>query len=211
MPRCRAAAASQREKNFYAQRPLPCGPPFDRPPGGDHARMPGNIRKPAAEKKKASVRRHPPHRGIRSIQGECSPPLNAQTGRHPTTPVSRGAKAIPAQRERRSRRAYRPRSGKMRADLPPAASGGQGTRHATATPAATRTRGSTGVVGGVEGHAPLTPCPSPGGDHAQMPGSSRKPAAEKRKKEENRPPRQASSVSRTTSRMSGSLRISSMS
>ena len=33
-------------------------------------------------------------------------------------PASRGAEAIPAQRERCSRRAYRPRSGKMRADCP---------------------------------------------------------------------------------------------
>ena len=40
-------------------------------------------------------------------------------------------------------------------------------------------KGSTGVVGGVEGLAPLTPCPSPGGDHARMPGNSRQPATRK--------------------------------
>ena len=45
--------------------------------------------------------------------------------------------------------------------LPPAASGSRGIRHTTGTPFATRTRGSTGVVGGVEGPAPLTPCPPP--------------------------------------------------
>ena len=93
----------------------------------------------------------------------------------PTSPASRGAEAIPAQRERRSRRAYHPRSGKMRADLPPAASGGQGIRHATGTPATTRT-GEYGVVGGVEGLAPLTPCRSPrrrpSPDAGQYPQSS---------------------------------------
>ena len=210
MPRCRAAAASQREKNFYAQRPLPCGPPFGRPPGGDHARMPGNIRKPAAEKKKASVRRHPPHRGIRSIQGECSPPLNAQTGRHPTNPASRARRRSPRSGSAAAGAHIARNAGRC---APTAPCGERQSRYTTYGSAALRhaDKGSTGVVGGVEGHAPLTPCPSPGGDHAQMPGSSRKPAAEKRKKKENRPPRQASSVSRTTSRMSGNLRISSMS
>ena len=29
----------------------------------------------SGKKKKAPVRRHPPHQGIRSIQGECSPPI----------------------------------------------------------------------------------------------------------------------------------------
>ena len=44
-------------------------------------------------------------------------------------------------------------------------------------------KGSTGVVGGVEGLAPLTPCPSPGGDPARVPGRSRQNVAEIKKKE----------------------------
>ena len=44
-------------------------------------------------------------------------------------------------------------------------------------------KGSTGVVGGVEGLAPLTPCPSPGGDPARMPGNSRQKVAEIKSKE----------------------------
>ena len=56
-PRCRAEAAIQREKNFYAQRPRPCGPPFGRSPGGDHARMSGSSRYPAAEKKERKEER----------------------------------------------------------------------------------------------------------------------------------------------------------
>ena len=74
--------------------------------------------------------------------------------------------------------------------LAPAASGELGTRDTTEPPSTTRTRGSTGVVGGVEGHAPLTPCPSPGGDHTQMPGSSRKPAAKKENPVRRHPPHQ---------------------
>ena len=76
-----------------------------------------------------------------------------------TTPASRGAEAIPATRERSSRRAYRPRSGKMRADLPPAASDGQGTRQATATPAATRDKGEYGGRRGCRGARPSHPLP----------------------------------------------------
>ena len=54
---------------------------------------------------------------------KCSPLAGARAVTSPTSSASRGAEAIPAERERRSRRAYHPRSGKMRADLPPAASG----------------------------------------------------------------------------------------
>ena len=123
----------------------------------DHARMPGRSRKPTAEKKgrklpakKVCARRAPagedtpPTGGSLSIQGKCSPPVRRRTKEKPAASASRGAEAIPATRERRSRRAYHPRSGKMRADWPPAASGGQGTRHATVTPSTTRTRGVRG-------------------------------------------------------------------
>ena len=55
---------------------------------------------------------------VYSHTGEDASPLNAKAEKNPTSPASRGAEAIPAQRERRSRRAYHPRSGKMRADCP---------------------------------------------------------------------------------------------
>ena len=210
--------------------------------------MPGRSRKPAEEKKgrklpakKECSRRAPagedtpPTGGSLSIQGKCSPPVRRRTKEKPAASASRGAEAIPARRERRSRRAYRPRSGKMRADLPPAASGGQGTRHAAATPAATRDKGEYGGRRGVEGLAPLTPCPisavdarkapaspnghGPAGRHsvarreATTPGCRAEASIQRQKKRKKKapPPRQASSVSRTTSRMSGNLRISSMS
>ena len=187
--------------------------------------MPGRSRKPTAEKKgrKLPVKKEcsrrapagedtPPTGGSLSIQGKCSPPVRRRTKEKPAASASRGAEAIPATRERRSRRAYRPRSGKMRADLPPAASGGQGTRHATATPAATRDKGEYGGRRGGRGARPSHPLPpaaqatTPGcrveaaiqrkrkrekgkgklllsrraGDHAPMPGRSRKPTAEKK-------------------------------
>ena len=53
-----------------------------------------------------------------SCRRSCSPPRNAKAEKNPTSPASRGAEAIPAQRERRSRRAYHPQRGKMRADCP---------------------------------------------------------------------------------------------
>ena len=80
--------------------------------------------------------------------------------KNPTNPASRGAEAIPAQRERRSRRAYHPRV--VREDarrLPHAASGGQGIRHATATPAATRDKGEYGGRRGCRGACPSHPLP----------------------------------------------------
>ena len=218
--------------------------------------MPGSSRKPAEEKESPFPSGKNVHAGENHHAGNETPRWSGHGLGKTTTPASRGAEAIPATRERSSRRAYRPRSGKMRADLPPAASDGQGTRQATATPAATRDKGEYGGRRGCRGARPSHPLPpaaqattprcraeaaiqreknfyaqrprpcgppfgrSPGGDHARMSGSSRYPAAEKKerkeerkegRKEENRPPRQASSVSRTTSRMSGSLRISSMS
>ena len=137
-----------------------------------------------------------------SCRRRCSPPPNAKAEKNPTSPVSRGAEAIPATRERRSRRAYHPRSGKMRADLPHAASGGQGTRHATVTPSATRKRGSTGVVGGVGGLAPLTPCRQP--RRLPHPDAGLKPQASgnKKRKKRKRPaqghPSEGSSARRST-------------
>ena len=79
----------------------------------------------------------------------------------PTSPASRGAEAIPAKRERRSRRAYHPRSGKMRADLPLRRAADKALDMRQRCPPPHVTRGSTGVVGGVEGPAPLTPCRQP--------------------------------------------------
>ena len=63
-----------------------------------------------------------------------------------TSPASWGAEAIPAKREDARR-------------LPPAASGGQGIRHATVTPAATRTRGEYGGRRGCRGARPSHPLP----------------------------------------------------
>ena len=100
-------------------------------------------RPPSRERKPFIVtpfaHRKSPHRR------RCSPSFNAKAAKNPVSPASRGAEAIPAQRERRSRRAYRPRV--VREDarrLPPAASGSQGTRHTTVTPFAIRTRGVRG-------------------------------------------------------------------
>ena len=102
----------------------------------------------------------------------------------PTSPASRGAEAIPATRERRSRRAYHPQRGKMRADLPPAASGGQGIRHATGTPATTRT-GEYGGRRGCRGARPSHPLPPAA--KATTPGC-RAEAASQRKKKRKKPP-----------------------
>ena len=103
--------------------------------------------------------------------------------------ASRGAEAIPAQRERRSRRAYHPRSGKMRADLPPAASGGQGIRHATGTPFIMR----TGVYGGRRGCRGACPShPLPPAAQATRPGCRAAAAIQrtiKKKKDEATKPR----------------------
>ena len=136
------------------------------PDAGQHPQASGR-KKESPRQEASSAPRHTLHpRGMLPanhagtfLPGRRSPPLNAQTGRPPASPASRGAKAIPAQRERRSRRAYRPRSGKMRADLPPAASGGQGTRHATATPAAIRDKGEYGGRRGCRGVRPSHPLP----------------------------------------------------
>ena len=49
---------------------------------------------------------------------EMLPAAQRESRKKSHQPSERGAEAIPAQRERRSRRAYRPRSGKMRADCP---------------------------------------------------------------------------------------------
>ena len=130
------------------------------------------------------------------LPGRRTPPLNAQTGRPPASPASRGAKAIPAQRERRSRRAYRPQSGKMRADLPPAASGGQGTRHATATPAAIRDKGEYGGRRGCRGVRPSHPLPLAG--RRPCPDAGQQPQASGKKKKKGKP-----SLSRREATMPG--------
>ena len=185
--------------------------------------MPDSSRKSTAEKKALPVWKEPTHRGKFPCRERNSPPVRRRTkekpaaGAHITREAGRCAPICPLRRAA-------DKVHDMRQRRPPP--------HGT--------RGSTGVVGGVEGHAPLTPCrisavdarkapASPNGhgpagrhsvarragDHARMPGRSRKPTEEKRKREgrkkRNLPPRQASSVSRTTSRMSGNLRISSMS
>ena len=49
---------------------------------------------------------------------EMLPAAQRESRKNPTSPASRGAEAIPATRERRSRRAYHPQRGKMRADCP---------------------------------------------------------------------------------------------
>ena len=113
-----------------------------------------------------------------------SPLAGARAVTSPTSSASRGAEAIPAKRERRSRRAYHPRSGKMRADLPPAASGGQGVRHATGTPATTRT-GEYGGRRGCRGARPSHPLPPAA--KATTPGC-RAEAASQRKKKRKKPP-----------------------
>ena len=114
-----------------------------------------------------------------SCRRRCSPPPNAKAEKNPTSPVSRGAEAIPATRERRSRRAYHPRNGKMRADLPPAASGGQGVRHATGTPATTRT-GEYGGRRGCRGARPSHPLPPAA--QATTPGCRAEAASQRQEK-----------------------------
>ena len=126
---------------------------------GDHTRMSGSSRKPAEEKESPFPSGKNVHVGENHHAGNETPRRSGHSLGKTTNPASRGAKAIPAQRERRSRRAYRPRSGKMRADLPPAASGGQGTRHATATPAAIRDKGEYGGRRGCRGVRPSHPLP----------------------------------------------------
>ena len=126
---------------------------------GDHARMPGRSRKQRQKKKALPVWKEPTHRGKFPCRERNSPPVRRRTKEKPSASASRGAEAIPATRERRSRRAYHPRSGKMRADLPPAASGGQGTRHAAATPATTRDKGEYGGRRGCRGARPSHPLP----------------------------------------------------
>ena len=76
----------------------------------------------------------------------------------------------------------------MRADLPPAASGGQGTRHAAATPAATRDKGEYGGRRGCRGARPSHPLPPAA--QATTPGCRAEAASQRQKrKEENFPPR----------------------
>ena len=125
--------------------------------------LPGRHRQPAKKRRKRlPVRRQSPHQGIRATQGKYSLPLNAQAGQVLESPASRGAEAIPATRERRSRRAYRP--GEAREDAcrrPPAASGGQGTRDTTAPPFATK-QGEYGGRRGCRGARPSHPLPLAG-------------------------------------------------
>ena len=111
---------------------------------------------------------------------EMLPAAQRESRKKNTSPASRGAEAIPAQRERRSRRAYRPRSGKMRADLPLRRAADKVNDMRQRRPPPHGTRGSTGVVGGVEGLAPLTPCRQP--RRLPHPDAGLKPQASGKKK-----------------------------
>ena len=111
-------------------------------------------------------------------------------------PSEPGAKAIPAQRERRSRRAYRPQSGKMRADRPlrRAADKAHDMRQRRPPP---HGQGEYGGRRGCRGVPPLTPCRSPRRrprpDAGQKPQSSGK--KEKRKEDATTTGRRAEAAS----------------
>ena len=99
---------------------------------------------------------------LHNEKGISFPAAQRESPKNPTSPASRGAEAIPAQRERRSRRAYHPC--KAREDARRLAPCGERrTGYTTCDSDALHhtDRGSTGVVGGVEGLAPLTPCRQP--------------------------------------------------
>ena len=161
-PGYRAAAASQRRKKEKV--------------ADDHAPISTHTRHAAGETCLS------PNRFAVHGKENRSPPRNAKAPKNPLQPSEPGrggdpraagapqqARISPATREdaRRFAPCGERRTGYTTCD-----------RNAFHPP----DKGSTGVVGGVEGHAPLTPCPSPGGDHASMLGNSRKPAAEIRKK-----------------------------
>ena len=136
-----------------------------KPPASDRKIKKLPVKREFADWGNAPCRKRPPSGDTLRTEecapswGKCSPPLNAQAGKVPSSPASRGAEAIPATRERRSRRAYRPRSGKMRADLPPSASGRLGTCGTTEPPSATRTKGVYGGRRGCRGARPSHPLP----------------------------------------------------
>ena len=111
-------------------------------------------------------------------------PVAVRAGRKdPLNPASRGAEAIPAQRERRSRRAYRPCAAREDARRrPPAASGEQGTRHTAETASTTRTR-EYGGRRGCRGACPSHPLPPAA--QATTPGC-RAAAASQRRREERK-------------------------
>lgn len=101
-------------------------------------------------------------------RGTRSRPYSAQTGNIHACPASRGPEEPPAQRARRSRRAYHPRSEKRRADRP---NGEQRTSDTTydRSPAATRDKEK---YGGAGGRAPLLcACPISAVDARKAPSS----------------------------------------
>lgn len=88
-------------------------------------------------------------------RGTRSRPNSAQTGNIHACPASRGPEEPPAQRARRSRRAYHPRSEKRRADRP---DGEQRTSDTTydRSPAATRDKEKYGAQEGEPPPLPLS-------------------------------------------------------
>ena len=188
--------------------PAPCRPPRRRPRPDTGQKPQSSVKK---EKRMPPGRRRPdtgqkPPPSARKIKitcrcrnrGNCSPPLKMEPScrrrhspaqresptKNPTSPASRDAEVIPATRERRSRRAYRPRSGKMRADCPlrRAADKVHVIRQRLLPP---HGQGEYGGRRGCRGVPPLTPCPSPGGDPARMPGKSHNPVPKKKKRKED--------------------------
>ena len=133
------------------------------PPEGDHAQTLGNRRQPAAIKIACS----------RNNRGNCSPSVRRESSyrrrRFPAQRESR--KKPPAQRAGRGgdpRKAGAPQQARIspakREDARRLAPCGERwTGNATCDSDALRhtDKGSTGVVGGVEGFAPLTPCRQP--------------------------------------------------
>ena len=143
----------------------------------------------------------PPVRRESPCRRRCSPPRNAKAGKkHQPSEPGRGGDPRAAGAPQQARISPAKREDARR--LPHAASGGQGTRHATVTPSATRKRGSTGGVGGVEGLAPLTPCRQP--RRLPHPDAGLKPQASgnKKRKKRKRPaqghPSEGSSARRST-------------
>ena len=207
-PRCRAEAASQRQKRkpFLSGKNLHAGE--NSHAGNETPRRSGDGRKKSPRHQRAGARRRSPQRGSAAAGAH----ITREAGRcAPTCPLRRAADKVHDMRQRRP---------------PP-----HETRGST---------GGVGGVEGLAPLTPCRPPrrrPRPDAGPKPLSSGKRKekrekessscPAAQattpgcraaasiqrqkRKKKERNRPPRQASSVSRTTSRMSGSLRISSMS
>ena len=107
------------------------GMPFSSPSGPRTPLHAHRAHQTVLRRKRGMVRRKSPPPGTalhfrqrfssRMRKLSCRGPArthNANAGKNSCIPARRGAEAIPAQRERRSRRAYRLRSGKMRANCP---------------------------------------------------------------------------------------------